>query len=119
MAFSPAGDRIVSGSDDGTLRLWDLQGNPMGETFQGHQGSVLSVAFSPAGDRIVSGSYDGTLRLWTASPEAWFRIGCDRLRYHPLFRNPEQEIKGDRELLQITIEAREACQRRVWDGGNQ
>jgi len=53
--------------------------------------------------------------LWAASPDAWLRIGCDRLRYHPLFRNPEQEILGDPELLQITLEAREACQQQVWD----
>jgi len=39
-----------------------------------------------------------------------------RLRYHPLFRNPEQEIQGDQELLRITIEAREACQSRFWNG---
>ncbi|MGA1132218.1 MAG: AAA-like domain-containing protein, partial [Prochlorotrichaceae cyanobacterium] len=47
VAFSPVGDRIVSGSSDGTLRLWDVQGNPIGEPFQGHTSSVLSVAFSP------------------------------------------------------------------------
>ncbi|WP_353259971.1 caspase family protein, partial [Prochlorothrix hollandica] len=36
VAFSPDGSRIVSGSSDNTIRLWDLQGNPIGEPFQGH-----------------------------------------------------------------------------------
>jgi hypothetical protein len=64
VAFSPNGERIVSGSDDGTVRLWDLQGNQIGEPFEGHSNLVRSVAFSPNGERIVSGSYDGTVRLW-------------------------------------------------------
>jgi WD40 repeat protein len=67
VAFSPDGKRIVSGSDDKTLRLWDAQsGQPIGDPLQGHQDSVISVAFSPDGKRIVSGSYDNTLRLWDA-----------------------------------------------------
>jgi WD40 repeat protein len=55
---------IVSGSDDNTLRLWDLQGNQIDNPFLGHGSSVNSVAFSPDGKAIVSGSRDNTLRLW-------------------------------------------------------
>ena len=64
VAFSPQGDRVVSGSRDKMLRLWDLEGNVVGSPFKGHSGWVLSVAFSPQGDCIVSGSRDKTLRLW-------------------------------------------------------
>ena len=67
VAFSPNGERLVSGSFDGTLRLWDAQtGNPLGEPLEGHGSAVYSVAFSPNGERLVSGSFDGTLRLWDA-----------------------------------------------------
>ncbi|WP_353259134.1 WD40 repeat domain-containing protein, partial [Prochlorothrix hollandica] len=93
----------------------DLQGPQIGEPFQGHPNWVRSVAFSPDGERIVSGSDDGTLRLWHASPTAWFRIGCNRLRYHPLFRDPATEIPNDPELLESVVQARQACQTRVWD----
>ena len=57
--------RIVSGGEDGTVRLWTLDGKPAAEPFKGHEGAVLSVAFSPDGTRIVSGGEDGTVRLWT------------------------------------------------------
>ena len=67
MAFSPDGKRIVSGSHDNTLRLWDADtGQPIGQPMTGHTGAVFSVAFSPDGKRIVSGSYDKTVRLWDA-----------------------------------------------------
>ena len=70
VAFSPDGKTIVSGGEDKTVRLWDLQGNLIGEPFIGHEGSISSVAFSPDGKTIVSSSADiyssgdKTLRLW-------------------------------------------------------
>jgi WD40 repeat protein len=64
VAFSPDGKLIVSGSDDNTVRLWDIKGNRVAQPFQGHEDSVNSVAFSPDGKLIVSGSGDKTVRLW-------------------------------------------------------
>ena len=64
VAFSPDGSKIVSGSIDDTIRLWDREGNPIGEPFRGHEDAVSSVAFSPDGRYIVSGSHDDTIRLW-------------------------------------------------------
>ncbi|CAG7852310.1 COMPASS-like H3K4 histone methylase component WDR5B {ECO:0000303/PubMed:19567704} Short=AtWDR5B {ECO:0000303/PubMed:19567704} [Serendipita indica DSM 11827] len=64
---SPDGSRIVSGSDDWTIRLWDADtGQPLGEPLRGHEGPVRAVGFSPDGSRIVSGSDDKTIRLWDA-----------------------------------------------------
>jgi WD40 repeat protein len=63
-AFSPDGQIIASAADDGTVRLWDKQGNPIGQPFKGHQGLVHSVAFSPDGQYLVSGGGDNTIRLW-------------------------------------------------------
>jgi len=70
VAFSPEGQRIVSGSSDRTIRVWSTT---MGETvagpFTGHTGTVRSVAFSPDGHRIISGSEDRTIRVWNATTE--------------------------------------------------
>ncbi|KAF5367750.1 hypothetical protein D9758_009864 [Tetrapyrgos nigripes] len=66
-SISADGGRIVSGSYDGTVRIWDAQiGTAIGEPLQGHEGSVNSVAFSPDGAMIVSGSEDRTVRIWDA-----------------------------------------------------
>jgi WD40 repeat protein len=106
VAFSPDGQRIVSGSSDSTVRLWDLQGNPIGQPFQGHEGSVTSVAFSGDGQMIISGSEDKTVRLWRGGWQACLQVCCDRLRYHPVFKNPQTDVEK---------QACETCQKYVWN----
>ena len=67
-AFSPDGTRIVSGSTDKTVRLWDAAtGQPIGQPLRGHDNWVTTVAFSPDGTRIASAGVDGTIRLWDAA----------------------------------------------------
>ncbi|KIK62100.1 hypothetical protein GYMLUDRAFT_198501 [Collybiopsis luxurians FD-317 M1] len=67
VAFSPDGKRIVSGSFDCSVRIWDAEtGEPQGQPLQGHTREVNSVAFSPDGKRIVSGSWDDSVRIWNA-----------------------------------------------------
>ncbi|KAG1821866.1 WD40-repeat-containing domain protein [Suillus subaureus] len=67
VSFSPGGTRIVTGSEDKTVRLWDAgTGEPVGEPLRGHTDLVNSVSFSPDDTRIVTGSSDKTVRLWGA-----------------------------------------------------
>ncbi len=108
VAFSRNGQTIVSGGLDGTVRLWDLAGNPLLALFQGHENYVFSVAFSPDGQIIVSGGWDGTVRLWRGNWEAWLQVACDRLRYHPVFRDPQTDVER---------QACETCRKYVWERG--
>ncbi len=64
--FNPEGTRIVSGSDDCTVKLWDATSGRELRTFRGHLRGVNSVCFSPDGTQIVSGSKDGTVKQWDA-----------------------------------------------------
>ncbi|KAG9090935.1 hypothetical protein FS749_000190 [Ceratobasidium sp. UAMH 11750] len=80
ISVSPDGRRIVSGSSDKTVRIWDAHtGAAVLGPLQGHSGSVWSVAFSSDGLRIASGSDDKTVRIWDAQTGAAL---LDPLRGH-------------------------------------
>jgi WD40 repeat protein len=64
VAVSPDGRFIVSGSDDRTVKVWELESGRLLRSLEGHTGGVRAVAVSPDGRFIVSGSEDRTIRAW-------------------------------------------------------
>jgi hypothetical protein len=64
VCVSPGGKRIISGSDDRTIKMWDIETGACIRTLEGHSGEVNSVCVSPCGKRIISGSSDSTIKMW-------------------------------------------------------
>jgi len=65
--WGPDGRCALSGSEDKTLRLWEMSSGKCLRTFEGHTDRVNSVSWSPDGRCALSGSEGMTLRLWEVS----------------------------------------------------
>lgn len=54
--------KIISGSRDHTIKIWDAQSYQCARTLTGHQGSVLCLQYNQ--EYLVSGSSDSTVMVW-------------------------------------------------------
>jgi len=69
LAISQDGKTLISGSEDGFVKLWDVPGREFLRRLKIHTGAVTAAAFLPEGEqgaRIASVGWDGTLKLWEA-----------------------------------------------------
>jgi len=108
LALSSDGQFALSGSWDGTLRLWDLNFGTTTRRFVGHTKDVLSVAFSADNRQIVSGSRDRTIKLWNTLGECKYTIeenghtewvSC--VRFSPNTQNPTIVSGGWDKLVKV------------------
>ena len=66
-AFNPAGNKVVTGSEDKTLKIWDVQTGRLLSDLKGHVGDIHHVAYNLQGDRIIStAELDSSAILWNA-----------------------------------------------------
>ena len=103
VAWSPDGTKIVSGSDDNTIRVWDVSNNDHIK-LEGHTEGVWSVAWSPDGTMIVSGSEDKTIRIWDVSNNKHIKLEGHEDAVHSVAWYGNMIVSGSRDK---TI--------RVWD----
>jgi periodic tryptophan protein 2 len=62
LAYSPDGQLIATGGDDGKVKLWNTNSGFCFVTFSSHSAPVTCVEFSATGTVVMSASLDGTVR---------------------------------------------------------
>lgn len=65
LRFSPDGQRLVIGREDGALHWHDARSGAALALWPGHRGRVTDLQFSPDGQRLVSASSDGSVIVWS------------------------------------------------------
>jgi WD40 repeat protein len=76
VAISSDNTFIISGSEDKTIRIWDVASGKLINVLEGHTSRVSSVALSKNDQFIVSGSWDKTVRLWDRVTGECIKIFC-------------------------------------------
>lgn len=98
VGFSADGQTILTGSADGTAKLWDLEGYAL-KTFGGEEENAIWTGFAPRGKGVLMRSGDATMRLRaydgsllhafnTGTPNAEVRLAPDCTCEEPLFSAP-------------------------------
>jgi WD40 repeat protein/serine/threonine protein kinase len=90
VAFSPNGELVVSGSEDNSLRVWDVAAGEVVKTLRGHGSSVRSCTFSPDGTFILAGDDQRVCR--------WDLAGYQEVRvlHATVFRGHEDAVLSAR-----------------------
>jgi energy-coupling factor transporter ATP-binding protein EcfA2 len=96
--FSPDGARIVSGSYDKTVRVWDALRGQQLLALRVHDGEVNAVGFSPDGARIVSGSNDKTVQM------TWVPRSKQELIATARARLPRELTEAEKRHFHLTTE---------------
>lgn len=99
--WSPTGGKLVSGSYDNTLKLWNAEKGECLATLEGHTHYVRCVSWS-SGNVIASGGDDRILRIWTVESEQDYRwkqvplVGHDAWIYAVAWSNDAAHlVSGD------------------------
>lgn len=64
MNFTSEGDRIITGSFDGTAKVWDTRTGYCVMSFEDHTEELSNAIFEFSGDYAATSSLDKTVRLW-------------------------------------------------------
>ncbi|MGK7926668.1 MAG: WD40 repeat domain-containing protein [Spirulina sp.] len=67
LALHPNGYILVSGTQGGNLKLWDLKTGENLREIEAHDDTINTLAFTPDGRTLISGSSDRTIKLWRSA----------------------------------------------------
>jgi WD40 repeat protein len=98
VAFAPDGRWLATGSQDDTVRLWDLQAvDPSAHSLvlPGHGGDITSVVFELDGHWLATASLDATAMLWRMKLEDLMSLACQVVGRNLTQDEWDQYFSGD------------------------
>jgi len=95
VVFSPDSDRIVSGGDGRTIRVWDTASGKTIGIYQGEQTNITKIVYSPVGGRVSTFGLDDSVGLWDIASGNQIAV------IQPLPRIHAMAMSGDGRLMAI------------------
>jgi len=74
MTFSPDGRYVLTGHDDGVVRVWQFDTHRQIGEHKGHQGAVRALSIAPDAPTAASAGADGLIRVWDLEKGPVFRV---------------------------------------------
>ena len=113
LQWSPRSNRIATGSNDHTAKVWGAIDGSNVVTYTGHSSYVEGVAWSPDGSRIASGSADTTVQIWDSNTAVHYytytdhKLWVNRVSWSP---NGQYIVSGEQSSRGGYV-----VQARVWE----
>lgn len=94
ICYSPDGSRVITGSDDGKIKVWDNRSGFCLMTFTEHKSTITGLQFSKKGQVLFSSSLDGTVRAFDLLRYRNFRTftATERIQFNCLAVDPSGEV---------------------------
>jgi WD40 repeat protein len=109
IVISADGQLLVSGGQDKTIKVWELQTGELKKTLRSDSGAINALAIAPDGKTVVSGSGDGIVRIWDLTSDRPPQI----LRGHS-GNVTHVDISADGKTI-ISLDRGESPEIKVWD----
>lgn len=107
LCYSPDGSRVVTASEDGKIKIWDINSGFCLTTFLEHTSSVTAIQFAKKGQVLFSASLDGTVRAWDLIRFRNFRTftATERVQFNCLAVDPSGEVvvAGSQDNFEIYV----------------
>jgi WD40 repeat protein len=117
ICLSPDGQRALSGSSHGEVRLWDIATGKCIRIFWGHRGTNMAVSFSPDGQMAISSATDNTFRLWNVIIGKCVQTIQDSEPFSALCFSPDgQKVISGSEKGEVKLWHLEAGEYRTFEG---
>ena len=116
--YLPDGRRVVTGSDDGTVKVWNLEEGEQEGTSMKHDREICGLAVTLDGTKIISGDGDRKIKVWDVEShelvKEWTHLeGCPGIAISP---DGRLIAAGDRAVVIYSMEGRQVSSIKVDDG---